>query len=507
MPIEQAELVERTDGRRHDRRRHSGLRGDLAQRSVGGEREQQRQRLRLDLPDEADAGRERQGHVGDRVPAVVDQRLVEAVALDEPEAAVEEIGIAAERREPVEGREQALDVLAAGAEGGLRSGVPPNAARAFSAAEDHRAEADFDDALAFVVVQPAADGGPVARGFGADRLVPARRVLERIDRAVREDERVALEPLRPFRRALPALLRVLQIQLQSTVANPPGRRWAAAPRTTSRQIASPGSPLSRKTNSLSGEITNGGLATIRSKVSPSTGSNRLPSLRSSERPFNRDPSAAYSSARRLTSVATTVRACRAASSACTPEPVPISSARSTGRRTVRVASVREAALTPVTTSASDVPDRGRSAFPRRASTRTRGQMVSPSSSARPAPASASARTGSDSRATRSPRTKRPQERCARVVRAVPVEDERDVVAARRRAQELGEGDLVQPGRSQLPPERFHAGIVRSRPLHERRRYTLRGKTRRPPRARPSCSRCGLRVIRTASRPIFAYPCG
>ena len=58
--------------------------------------------------------------------------------------------------------------------------------------------------------------------------------------------------------------------------------------------------------------------------------------------------AAVASARSLTSVATTRSAKREAMSACTPQPVPRSSALCTGRRTMRFASVADAGPTAAT---------------------------------------------------------------------------------------------------------------------------------------------------------------
>ena len=120
------------------------------------------------------------------------------------------------------------------------------------------------------------------------------------------------------------------IQLTSTCARPPSARRSPTCRTTASQNESPGRPLSRNRKSVSGEITYGGLETTRSNVSPATGSNRLP-WRSSMFSIRLSAAlkAAYASARAFTSVATTLSACCARSSAWTPEPVPRSSARPT----------------------------------------------------------------------------------------------------------------------------------------------------------------------------------
>src|SRR5207253_1546318 len=81
--------------------------------------------------------------------------------------------------------------------------------------------------------------------------------------------------------------------------------------------------------------TYGALHVIRSKSSPATGSNRLPRRHST---LSSPLSAAFnwvkSSARGLTSVATTCALWPAASSACTPLPVPTSRARFTRGRGV-----------------------------------------------------------------------------------------------------------------------------------------------------------------------------
>ena len=100
-------------------------------------------------------------------------------------------------------------------------------------------------------------------------------------------------------------------------------------------------------------MTYGGLLTTRSKCSPSTGSSRLPWRNSMPSiPFSAALNAANESARGFTSVATTCSLCRAASSAWTPLPVPTSSARRPGRRTVSAASRVAGGLMPVTCSGS-----------------------------------------------------------------------------------------------------------------------------------------------------------
>ena len=108
-----------------------------------------------------------------------------------------------------------------------------------------------------------------------------------------------------------------------------------------------------------GVMTNGGLDTTRSKLRPPTGCSRLPRRRSSERPANGPPLAAALRAalsrvtrrqRAEVSVAVTSAACVASWNACTPQPVPMSSARRTGSRGVQRASVVEAPPTPSTWS-------------------------------------------------------------------------------------------------------------------------------------------------------------
>ena len=82
------------------------------------------------------------------------------------------------------------------------------------------------------------------------------------------------------------------------------------------EISSPEPDPSRNMNSWSGETTKGGLETMRSKVSPRTGSSRLP-LRHSmlSNPLRAAPAAVHHRARGLMSVATTLVACLAASNA------------------------------------------------------------------------------------------------------------------------------------------------------------------------------------------------
>ncbi len=118
---------------------------------------------------------------------------------------------------------------------------------------------------------------------------------------------------------------------------------------------SPGRPESRYTSRspVAGEMTNGGLVAIRSNRSPRTGSNREPSRTSTG--AGTSLSAALKRARRsargLTSVATTSALCRARCSAWTPQPVPRSSDRCTGSRSVSWARDVEAELMPSTWSA------------------------------------------------------------------------------------------------------------------------------------------------------------
>ena len=100
-------------------------------------------------------------------------------------------------------------------------------------------------------------------------------------------------------------------------------------------------------------MTNGGLATISSKRSPSTGANRSPcctetlamSLISIVR-------VAHAVARGFRSEATTRRLCADACRACTPHPVPRSKALEISRRMVAPANAIVDALTPSTWSAA-----------------------------------------------------------------------------------------------------------------------------------------------------------
>src|SRR5829696_7188543 len=97
-------------------------------------------------------------------------------------------------------------------------------------------------------------------------------------------------------------------------------------------------------------MTYGGFVTIRSNSSSVTGSNRSPSRRSTSMELILAVSRASWTARGLRSEATTVRACWARCRLCTPQPVPRSRARFTGRRMVNWASVVEAVDTPSTKS-------------------------------------------------------------------------------------------------------------------------------------------------------------
>ena len=87
---------------------------------------------------------------------------------------------------------------------------------------------------------------------------------------------------------------------------------------------------------------NGGFDTTRSNRRPSTGASRSPSISSQCSPLRRAVRRAIASARGRTSVPVTVPACCDRCKAWTPQPVPMSSAVPTGRRTVAEANVREA---------------------------------------------------------------------------------------------------------------------------------------------------------------------
>lgn len=103
-------------------------------------------------------------------------------------------------------------------------------------------------------------------------------------------------------------------------------------------------------------MTKGGLETIRSYVSSATGSKSEPSRRSAAgAPESARVSLVKPRARGLRSVAVTPVACCAACSAWIPDPVPRSSARPTGVRTVIPASVVDAPPTPSTTPSSWLP--------------------------------------------------------------------------------------------------------------------------------------------------------
>jgi hypothetical protein len=198
-------------------------------------------------------------------------------------------------------------------------------------------------------------------------------------------------------------------------------------------------------------MTYGGFDTTRSKRSPASGSSRLPRRRSRVRPSNGPPrAAAFSPAlksamarqREETSVATTSALWVARWNAWTPQPVPTSAARRTGRRGVQRARVVEAPPTPSTWSArrgrtsaagrvrSDASHHSSSSAPYGASSssgRTSSSGPAPltvTSPSRTAPAAPSA----GSAASRSPRgTGRPSSRsrtsvasgpgCARVARS------------------------------------------------------------------------------------------
>ena len=84
---------------------------------------------------------------------------------------------------------------------------------------------------------------------------------------------------------------------------------------------------------------------IRSKRSPATASKRLPSRASTfVNPFIAAFTSVKASARGLMSVATTCEAWRAASSACTPLPVPMSRTRAPRTRGVRQSHTREVSV-------------------------------------------------------------------------------------------------------------------------------------------------------------------
>ena len=145
-------------------------------------------------------------------------------------------------------------------------------------------------------------------------------------------------------------------QLASSWQKPPSSRWAGASLTRRRQSPSASSPPSRNTKRDSGEITYGGLETMRSKRSPRTAENRsLSRVVTLATPLSPIVNRAKPSARRFRSVATTSPAWELAFSACTPPPVPRSRARPIGRRTVIRARSTELAPTPITWSGATLP--------------------------------------------------------------------------------------------------------------------------------------------------------
>lgn len=126
--------------------------------------------------------------------------------------------------------------------------------------------------------------------------------------------------------------------------------------TSVRHRSSPPMPPSRYVRRAPGEMTNGGLETIRSYVSVPTGSKREPSRRSAGvAPDRARVNRVKTRARGLRSVAVTRVACCEAYSAWMPEPAPTSSAEATGVRTVIPASVLDAPPTPRTTPSSCEP--------------------------------------------------------------------------------------------------------------------------------------------------------
>ena len=157
-------------------------------------------------------------------------------------------------------------------------------------------------------------------------------------------------------------------------------------------------------NELSGETTKGGFETTRSNRSPSTGSKKLPRRTSTfARPLSAALKAVYATARSLTSVATTCFACRAASTAWIPEPVPTSSARCTGLRTVRFPSRAEDGATPITDSVPPRRSEAKTSSPEGTS-RTSGSTSRPASATRPSAAAPSRPSGSSAAAASARRT-------------------------------------------------------------------------------------------------------
>src|SRR5215469_10057401 len=144
---------------------------------------------------------------------------------------------------------------------------------------------------------------------------------------------------------------------------------------------------------------------MRSKRSWAAGSKKFPRRNSVfDTPLRWALSAAIASARGFTSVATTVSACRDASSAWMPFPAPTSSARATRRRTVSFASVTEGGWMPATQSASAGPSLSRSETIRRSpcgTNLTAARMPPCPGSSQPARLSASASSDPRARA-RSP---------------------------------------------------------------------------------------------------------
>ena len=119
-------------------------------------------------------------------------------------------------------------------------------------------------------------------------------------------------------------------------------------------MLSPDCPPSRYSNSgtsgVRGVMTKGGLLTISPNRCPATGSSIEPSTTSQSSPLSSALNRANASARVEMSVTVTCPACQPRCRACTPHPVPRSSARSTAGRGVHEASVVEAPPMPRTWS-------------------------------------------------------------------------------------------------------------------------------------------------------------
>ena len=206
------------------------------------------------------------------------RRPIEVRAVDESEPAVEQRLVRCRGKEVLRA-EEPLDVVARclrPRRGEL--GRPGPVAAAAPSAQHDRPIGDRLDAEAGVVLQPGVDALRELLGRAFEGTVPLRRSLQRIVGQRVKDPGVAANPIEPGARAERRVLAgdpADEDRPEHTLIG-----YVGSSATSFALTVSPGRPLSRKTNSVSGEMTYGGLHTTSPKRSPAAASKKLPARNS-----------------------------------------------------------------------------------------------------------------------------------------------------------------------------------------------------------------------------------